>query len=68
MASNKEVYDKIEDIVRNRLMVLESENARLRHELAIAEAKLDVYDRIASVSDSQRTIGFGPPIREGGND
>ena len=64
MANNKEVYDKIEDIVRNRLMVLESENARLRHELAIAEAKLDVYDRIASVSDSQRTIGFGPPIRE----
>lgn len=68
MANNKEVYDKIEDIVRNRLMVLESENARLRHELAIAQAKLDVYDRIASVSDSQRTIGFGPPIRGGGDD
>lgn len=65
MANNKEVYDKIEDIVRNRLMALESENAQLRHELTIAQAKLDVYDRIASVSDSQKTIGFGPPIREG---
>lgn len=65
MANNKEIYDKIEEIVRDRLMALESENAQLRHELAIAQAKLDVYDRIASVSDSQKTIGFGPPMREG---
>lgn len=33
-----------------------------------AYAKLEIYERIASVSDSKVQLGFGPPIsREGGN-
>lgn len=65
MAIDK-AYNKIESIVMEKVFSLESENAQLRTELALAKAKLEVYDRIASVSDSQKTIGFGPPIREGG--
>ena len=65
MATDK-AYNKIESIVMEKVFSLESENAQLRTELALAKAKLEVYDRIASVSDSQKTIGFGPPIREGG--
>lgn len=65
MATDK-AYNKIESIVMEKVFSLESENAQLRTELALAKAKLEVYDRIASVSDSQKTIGFGPPMREGG--
>ena len=65
MATDK-AYQKLEEITMNRVFVLEEENSRLKRELALAQAKLEVYDRIASVSDSQKTIGFGPPIREGG--
>lgn len=65
MATDK-AYNKIESIVMEKVFSLESENEQLRTELALAKAKLEVYDRIASVSDSQKTIGFGPPIREGG--
>lgn len=67
MADKKEVYDKLETLVMGKMFDLESENARLKTELAIAQAKLDVYERIANVSDSKKTLGFGPPIiREGG--
>ena len=45
---------------------LESENAKLRQDLALAQAKLDVYERIASISDDKRTLGFGPPVRQEG--
>lgn len=62
MASDK-AYSKIESIVMERIFSLENENAQLRNDLAVAQAKLEVYDRIASVSDSQKTIGFGPPMK-----
>ena len=60
-------YDKIEALVMERVFTLEAENAQLQNELAIAKAKLEIYERIASVSDSKITLGFGPPIpKEGG--
>ena len=62
MATDK-AYQKLEEIIMNRVFVLEKENSRLKHELALAQAKLEVYDRIASVSDSQKTIGFGLPMK-----
>ena len=65
MAINKEVaYNKLESLVIDRVMKLENENAQLRQDLATANAKLNVYERIASISDSKVTLGFGPPIRE----
>lgn len=61
-------YAKIENLVREKVFVLEAENARLRTDLAMANAKLEIYERIASVSDSKVQLGFGPPIlKEGGN-
>lgn len=65
MATNR-AYDKIEEIVMARVFTLEEENARLKTELALAQAKLEVYDRLASVSDSEKTIGFGRPINAEG--
>ena len=62
----KESYAKLESIVMEKVMVLESENAKLRQDLALAQAKLDVYERIASISDDKRTLGFGPPVRQEG--
>lgn len=63
MATRKEdAYNKIENIVMNRVFSLESENAQLKNDLAIANAKLEVYERIASISNSKTTLGFGPPI------
>lgn len=68
MAVKKEdVYNKIENIVMERMFSLESENAQLKQELATAQAKLNVYERIASISGSKLSLGFGPPTdREGG--
>lgn len=61
-------YAKIENLVREKVFVLEAENTRLRTDLAMANAKLEIYERIASVSDSKVQLGFGPPIlKEGGN-
>lgn len=61
-------YAKIESLVMEKVFVLEAENAQLRTDLAMANAKLEIYERIASVSDSKVQLGFGPPIsREGGN-
>lgn len=59
---SKDAYNKIESIVNEKVFILEEENAQLKHELAIAQAKLEVYERIASISDSKATLGFGPPI------
>lgn len=60
-------YAKIEALVMEKIFVLEAENTQLQNELAIAKAKLEIYERIASVSDSKITLGFGPPIlKEGG--
>lgn len=65
---NTDAYNKIESLVMERLIVLEAENAQLKQDLAMAQAKLEIYERIATVSDSKITLGFGPPIsKEGGN-
>ena len=55
-------YDKIENIVMNRVFMLENENAQLRNDLAVAQAKLDVYERLANISGDKTQLGFGPPI------
>ena len=65
--SKNDVYNKIEALVMEKVFSLEAENAQLRNDLAIAQAKLEIYERIATVSDSKITLGFGPPIsKEGG--
>ena len=61
MASDK-AYSKIESIVMERVFSLENENAQLRNELAVAQAKLDVYERLANISGEKTQLGFGPPI------
>lgn len=69
MATKKEsAYEKIENIVMERVFLLENENTQLRQELATAKAKLSVYERITTITNSKNTLGFGPPItQEGGN-
>ena len=68
MATKKEnAYEKIENIVLDRVFLLENENAQLRQELASAKAKLSVYERLATITNAKTTLGFGPPItQEGG--
>lgn len=62
-------YDKIENIVMNRVFMLENENVQLRNELAVANAKLEVYERLANISGTKAQLGFGPPIlKEGGDE
>ena len=61
MASDK-AYNKIEGIVMERVFSLENENAQLRNDLAVAQAKLDVYERLANISGDKTQLGFGPPI------
>lgn len=69
MATKKDAYEKLENIVIERVFSLENENAQLRQELTTARAKLSVYERIATITNSKSTLGFGPPItQEGGND
>ena len=69
MATKKEnAYEKIENIVLDRVFSLENENAQLRQELASAKAKLSVYERLATITNAKTTLRFGPPItQEGGN-
>lgn len=63
--SNKDkAYDRIEQMVVEKIITLENENAQLRSELAYANAKLSVYERIATVSDTKTQLGFGPPIEK----
>lgn len=61
MASDK-AYSKIESIVMERVFSLENENAQLKNDLAVAQAKLDVYERLANISGTKTQLGFGPPI------
>ena len=49
MASDK-AYSKIESIVMEKVFSLENENAQLKNDLAIAQAKLEVYERLANIS------------------
>lgn len=66
MASDK-AYNKIENIVMEKVFSLENENAQLRNNLAVAQAKLEVYERLANISGTKTQLGFGPPLdREGG--
>ncbi len=60
--TNSNPYEKIESIVMNKVFELENENTQLKMELSTAKAKLEVYERIASISDSKNTLGFGPPV------
>ena len=61
MASDK-AYSKIESIVMEKVFSLENENAQLRNDLAVTQAKLDVYERLANISGTKTQLGFGPPI------
>ena len=66
MASDK-AYNKIESIIMEKVFSLENENAQLRNNLAVAQAKLEVYERLANISGTKTQPGFGPPLdREGG--
>lgn len=60
--NHDKAYVKIESLVMEKVFSLEAENAQLKNELAMAQAKLEIYERIASVSDSKVQLGFGPPI------
>ena len=67
MATSKNIenaYARIEKMVVEKVIALEDENAQLRSELAYANAKLSVYERIATISDNKRQLGFGPPIEK----
>lgn len=57
-------YDKIEQLVYKRVFSLENENSQLRSELTTAKAKLEVYERIATVTGAKSSLGFGPPIEK----
>ena len=60
--NHDKAYAKIEALVMEKVFTLEAENAQLKNELAMANAKLEIYERIASVSDSKVQLGFGPPM------
>ena len=66
MATPKKAYNKIESIVMEKVFSLEDENAKLKQDLALAQAKLEVYERIASISDSKATLGFRTTNEKGG--
>lgn len=55
-------YNKIESIVMEKVFTLEQENADLRSELVYTKAKLEVYERLATISDTKTQLGFGPPL------
>lgn len=72
MAVN-DVYKKVYKIVTEKVNVLErqidtlkNENEQLKRDLDIANAKLEVYERLATISDSKISLGFGPPVTRGG--
>ena len=60
--ANDKAYHKIESIIMERVFSLENENAQLRNDLAVAQAKLDVYERLANISGTKTQLGLGPPI------
>ena len=55
-------YEYLESLVQGRITELENENARLKDELAITKAQLSVYERIASITGTKTSLGFGPPL------
>ena len=58
--TNKKVnpYEKLELIIMEKVIALEAENIQLKNELISARAKLDVYERIATLSNSKTSLGF----------
>lgn len=58
-------YDKLESIVMNKVFALEDENVQLKNKLAIANAKLEIYERLANISGVKTQLGFGPSITRG---
>lgn len=64
--NNENPYNKIESIVLERVFSLEHENAQLKSELSYAKAKLEVYERLATISGPKTQLGFGPPLNQGG--
>ena len=67
MATSKNTenaYARIEKMVVEKVITLEDENAQLRSELAYANAKLSVYERISTISNNKVQLGFGPPIEK----
>lgn len=60
MAIHSNEYDKIEQLVREKIYNLETENADLKQQLALAQAKLEIYERIDSITNRDISIGFGP--------
>lgn len=62
--NTENAYARIEKMVVEKVIALEDENAQLRSELAYANAKLSVYERIATISNNKGQLGFGPPIEE----
>lgn len=65
-----DVYKKVYKIVTEKvnelektINILESENAQLKTELAVKNAKLEVYERLANISGTKSQLGFGPPIQ-----
>ena len=64
--NNENPYNKIESIELERVFSLEHENAQLKSELSYAKAKLEVYERLATISGQKTQLGFGPPLNQGG--
>lgn len=62
--NTENAYARIEKMVVEKIITLENENVQLRSELAYANAKLNVYERISTISDNKGQIGFGPPIEK----
>lgn len=59
MATKREnPYKELEHIVMEKVFSLESENTQLKQELAIAQAKLSIYEKLTNVSDSKMALGF----------
>ena len=64
--NNENPYNKIESIVLERVFSLEHENAQLKSELSYAKAKLEVSERLDTISGHKPQLGFGPPLNQGG--
>lgn len=63
---NKE-YEALKQLVTDRIYQLESANQELRIKLSVAQAKLEVYERLISISDSKISLGFETPMRKEDN-
>ena len=67
MATSKNTenaYARIEKMVVENVITLEDENTQLRSELAYANSKLSVYERISTISNNKGQLGFGPPMEK----